>query len=136
MSMKFYIPVALLFFAACSSPQKLLLKSWKIDEVIFIDSVNTFTPQQKQNISSELKNAFDLTFLADSTFHVHHNGKLLKGTWYYDVKQKLLYSNTPDEGRAVSKVYELKKDLLTFETGNADHQRFIYSCSPASMQTK
>lgn len=130
MSMKFFVPVSLLLLAACSSPQKLLLKSWKIDEVVFIDSLHAFTTEQKQNISSELKNSFDITFLADSSFHVHHNGKLIKGTWFYDAKQKLIYSNTPDEGRAASIVYELTKERLKFETGNAEHQRFIYSCSP------
>ncbi len=130
MSIRLFVPAALLFLAACSSPQKLLLNSWKIDDVVFIDSLNTFTPEQKQNINSELKNSFDITFVADSTFHVHHNGKLIKGTWFYEAKQKLLYSNTPDEGRAVSIVYELKKDLLKFETGNNEHQRFIYTCSP------
>ncbi len=129
--MKFFVPALLLLLCACSSPQKLLLKSWKIDDVVYIDSLNTFTPEQKQNISSELKNSFDITFLADSTFHVHHNGKLIKGTWFYDTKAKKLYSNTPEEGKAVSTVYELKKDLLKFETGNDEHQRFIYTCSPA-----
>ncbi|MCX6199606.1 MAG: hypothetical protein NTY88_10375 [Bacteroidetes bacterium] len=130
--MKFYIPVALLFLTACSSPQKLLLKSWKIDEVVFIDSLNAYTAEQKQNISSEFKNSFDITFLADSTFLVHHNGNAIIGTWFYDAKQKLIYSHTPNEGRAVSTVYELKKDFFKFATGNSEHQRFVYSCSPAS----
>lgn len=129
--MKCFVPAMLLFLCACSSPKKLLLKSWKIDEVVFVDSLNSFTPEQKQNISTELKNSFDIAFFADSTFHVHHNGKLIKGTWLYDTKQKLLYSNTPNEGRAVSKVHEIKKDLLKFETGNFEHQRFLYVCSPS-----
>ena len=132
--MKFYIPVAFLFLAACSTPQKLLLKSWKIDEVEFIDSLNAFTAEQKQNIRSELKNSFDLTFLADSSFTMHHNGKLLTGTWFYNAKQKLIYSNTPNEGKAISTVYELKKDFFKFATGNSEHQRFVYSCSPANIK--
>ena len=56
---------------SCASTQKLLCKSWKIDDVQFVDSLNTFTPAQKEMLSKALKTQVTFVFATDSIYKVY-----------------------------------------------------------------
>lgn len=128
--MKFLVPTLLLFFAACSSPQKLLLNTWKIEDIEFIDSLNTFTAEQKKNMKEELKANFFIRFQPDSVYTATHVRKDITGKWWFDTKKKTLYTTNRKDGTVISKIYELSKDRLKFETSNEEYLTFIYTFSP------
>lgn len=129
--MKFVVPALLLcFIAACSSPQKLLQQEWKIDDVQFIDSLNTYTAEQKGNISQSLKTSFGIRFKPDSVYVATHLNKTITGKWWFSKNGKTLYTNNILDGTIVSKIHELSKDRLEFETTNSEKQTYIYTCSP------
>ena len=67
-----YFPaiLLLLFLAACSSPQKILMRTWKIDNVDFLDTLNTLSQQQKMMVTQELTKNLKFTFMPDSLYQV------------------------------------------------------------------
>ena len=126
----FVLILAVFLVAGCTSPQKLLQQTWKIDDIVFIDSLNTFTADQKKNMLTELRSSFSIHFLADSIYTATNQNKTLEGRWWVDKRRKILYTKNHKDGLVVSKIYELDKTHLKFETSNQEYLTFIYSCSP------
>ncbi len=106
--MKKLAPLLLILIAGCLSPKKALLHTWKIDDVVFLDSLNTLPEQQKKILAYNLKKNLQFTFLPDSAYQVHSGSEIVNGKWWLNADKKLLFTTTP-QGTVESKIYELKK---------------------------
>jgi len=132
-----YIAVVLCFclIASCSSPVKLLCNTWKIDSVEFIDTLNTFTPAQKEMLTRSLITSLRFTFKADSSYQVVSGTEVHNSKWWpaYNRAEKRFYTVTPEGNTVESKIIELKKNFLKFESGSAEpNQGFRFTCSPVT----
>ena len=96
------------FLAACSSPQKLLQQTWKVDDVVFLDSLNTLSPKQVDMLLNKVKADVVFTFLPDSAFQVKHGNDVSNGKWWFGAGKRSLFTST-QENTVESKIYELKK---------------------------
>ena len=118
------------FLAACSTPQKAILQTWKITDVQFIDSLNTLPEKQKDIITSKLKKDIQFAFLPDSVYQVVSSTEVINGKWWFSADKKTLFT-TAKEKTISSKIYELKKKGFKFEsTGEDINQSFLFTCSP------
>ncbi len=131
MNPKISIPLWLLVLTACVSPKKALMQSWKIDDVVFLDSLNTMTPEQKMILTRNLKNDIRFEFLADSVYRVTTSEETVKGKWWFSKDKKVLFT-VNEQGTIESKIHELKKDKLRFESSSEHDQSFIFTCSPVT----
>ncbi len=129
--MKYPLLVSSLFFlAACSTPQKAILQTWKITDVQFLDSLNTLSEKQKDIITSKLKNDIQFTFLADSAYQILSGTEVINGKWWFSADKKTLFTTTK-ENTVSSKIYELKKKGFKFESAGEDmNQSFLFTCIP------
>ncbi len=138
--MKYAVSFFLLcLIAACSSPSKVLLKTWKIDDVQFLDSLNTFTPDQKEMVTKSLKTDLNFTFLPDSAYVVKSAGTTINSKWWYTGKKKnyTLYTIGSDGKTVKSKIIKLTKDYFQFEAkADDENQSFLFTCSPVVTGSK
>jgi hypothetical protein len=128
--MRKLIPLLLIFIAACS-PQKALLRTWKIDDVMFIDSLNTLPEEQKKMLTHNLKSNLQFTFLPDSAYQVRTGSEIVNGKWWLSKDKKTLFTTT-QQGTIESKISELNKSKLRFESAGEMNQSFLFSCSPVT----
>jgi hypothetical protein len=129
--MKKLTPLLLIFLAACLSPQKTLLKTWKIDDVVFLDSLNTLGEQQKKMLTYNLKKNLEFTFLPDSVYQVKSGAEIVNGKWWLSADKKSMFTTTA-QGTVQSKIYELKKGIFKFESAGDLNQSFLFTCSPTT----
>jgi len=131
--MKILFPALLLLFvASCSSPVKMMCNTWKVDDVQFLDSLNTFTPAQKEMLTKSIKTTLVFTFSADSSYQVRSSGEVHNNKWWLVTTKngKLFYTTTPEGKMAEAKILELKKNYLQFESAGEENQSFRFTCSP------
>ena len=129
--MKKLFPIVLILFAACISPQKALMQTWKIEDIVFLDSLNTFTIEQKTTLTNNLKNDIQFSFLADSVYRVKGKEQAVDGKWWFSADKKTLFTTNP-QGTIESKIYELKKIKFRFESQGDKNQSFVFICSPVT----
>src|SRR5687768_2585561 len=125
------IPLLLVFLAACMSPQKALMRTWKIDDVVFLDSLNTLPEQHKTMLTYNLKKNLQFTFLPDSAYQVRSPDETVNGKWWMSADKKSLFTIT-QQGTVQSKIYELKKGSFQFESVGDLNQSFLFTCSPVT----
>ena len=132
-----YFPaiLLLLFLATCSSPQKILMRTWKIDNVDFLDTLNTLSQQQKMMATQELTKNLHFTFLPDSMYQVTSKNEVINGKWWMSADKKTMFTSTK-QGDAQSKVIELKKKKFKFESAGEMNQTFRFYCTPAPTTKK
>jgi hypothetical protein len=123
--------VLLVFLSACMSPQKTLQRTWRIDDVVFLDSLNTLPEQQKKMLTYNLKKNLQFTFLRDSAYQVHSGSEIVNGKWWLSSDKKSLFTTT-QQGTVESKIYELKKKQFQFESAGELNQSFLFTCSPVT----
>lgn len=127
--MKYFFPFLLCIVAGCSSPSKLFLNTWRVNEVTFIDSLNTLTDLQKKNLAGDLKKNLQFTFYADSAFQVRNANDVVNGKWWLSRDKQTLF--TQMQGQITpAKVHEVKKGILRFESAGEYNQTFIFDCLP------
>jgi hypothetical protein len=127
--MKKISPLLLILLAACMSPQKALMRTWKIDEVVFLDSLNTLPEEQKKMLTHNLKKNLQFTFLRDSAYQVRSEDETVNGKWWLSADKQTLFTTT-QQGMVESKIYELKKSTLQFESDGDLNQSFLFTCIP------
>ena len=117
------------FLTACSTPQKAILQTWKINDVQFLDSLNTLPEMQKDIITLKLKKDIQFSFLPDSVFQVLSGSEIRNGRWWFSADKKTLFTSTQQK-TIESKIYELKKKSFRFESAGDINQSFLFTCSP------
>lgn len=133
--LRYLLPLLLLLIAGCTSSNKLLLHTWRVNEVTFVDSLNTLTDLQKKNLSVDLKKNLQFTFYHDSAFQVRNANDVVNGKWWLSTDRKILF--TQMQGQITpAKVYEIKKGLLRFESAGEYNQTFIFDCLPVTTDKK
>ncbi len=133
--MKHLFPFLLCFAVGCSSSSKLLLNTWRVNEITFVDSLNTLTDLQKKNLAGDLKKNLQFTFYADSAFQVRNANDVVNGKWWLSRDKQTLF--TQMQGQITpAKVYEVKKGLLRFESAGEYNQTFIFDCLPVATTGK
>ena len=130
--MRYIICLLLFALASCSSPTKLLCRTWKIDDVQFKDSLNTLTQSQKDLVSKSLKSDLLFTFKVDSTYLVRNAGNTTTSKWWFTGNKKVntLYTQGDDGKIVKSKIYKVTKTYLQFESEGQEKQSFLFTCSP------
>jgi len=129
--MKYCFPLLLLFLmASCSSPVKMMCRTWKINDVQFLDSLNTFTPAQKEMLTKSLKTNITFTFFPDSSYQVTSSGEVHNSKWWFTAGKNGFYTITPEGKTIEGRILELKKNYLRFESAGEENQNFRFTCSP------
>ena len=130
--MRYIICLLLFALASCSSPAKLLCRTWKIDDVQFKDSLNTLTQSQKDLVSKSLKSDLLFTFKSDSTYLVRNSGNTTTSKWWFTGNKKVntLYTQGDDGKIVKSKINKVTKTYLQFESEGQEKQSFLFTCSP------
>ena len=133
--MKYIYVILLPFLMSCTSQHKLIMQTWKITDVVFLDSLNTISTPQKTMMANELKKSIQFTFLADSAYQVKSGNDMINGRWWFSKDKKSLFTTT-QEGTVESKIHELKKANFKFESMSELNQSFLFTCSPVSTDKK
>lgn len=128
-----YIPVLSFLFmlGACVTPQKAVMQTWKITDVVFLDSLNTLPEPQKKMLTNNLLTNVQFSFLADSIYKVKSGSEQVNGKWWLSADKKTLFTTTP-MGTVESKVHELKKKSFKFESNGELNQAFLFTCAPVT----
>jgi hypothetical protein len=129
--MKKLMPLLFVCLTACMSPKKALLKTWKIDDIVFLDSLNRVPEQQKTALEQSLKTDFQFSFLPDSAYQVRTPVETIKGKWWLSGDKKSIHTTTP-QGTIESKIHSLKENSLQFESAAGLNQSFLFICSPVT----
>jgi hypothetical protein len=121
---------AVFFLASCASSEKMLSRTWKIDKVVFMDSLSTLNPEQKAQIANQLTHHMSLSFLPDSVYAVSSGGDKTRSKWWLSGDTKTLFTIDPQERVVESKILKLNKNYLEFITLGKGNDAFKFSCSP------
>lgn len=110
----------------------MLCRTWKIDDVLFLDSLNTLTQSQKELVTKNLKTDLLFTFNHDSTYLVRNAGTMTNSKWWFtgNIKSNTLFTQGPDGKIVKSKIIKLTKNYLQFESEGQENQSFLFTCSP------
>lgn len=133
--MKYLAIISVCFLAACTPSQKLLMQTWRVTDVVFLDSLNTITEKQKKILTYNLKKDMQFSFLPDSAYQVKNVNDVINGKWWLSKNKKSLFT-TNQQGIMESKIYELKKDQLKFESKGDFNQSFVFTCVPLTTGKK
>ena len=127
--------ILFLFFAGCNTPGKVIMQTWKIDDVIFLDSLNTFSQQQKLMIKNKLTTKGEFKFLRDSIYQISNGNETVNGRWWLANGNKSLFTTTSQK-TVESKIHELKKRSFKFESQGEVNQSALFICSPVVTDRK
>jgi hypothetical protein len=131
--MKKIIPLLIIAaLASCSSPVKLLSKTWKITDLTFDADKNSFNSRQQAEIRQQLLHETDFTFKPDSSYIVHKKDETVNGKWWFSSDKKTLYTTNQTMGLIDSKIIKLNGKTLAFETVNKNGQKMIFTCLPVT----
>lgn len=116
--------------ASCSTPEKMLQRAWKVNDVALIDSSNNLTQMQKEVLSNALRHDVIFSFGADSVYKVSSGGRpSADGKWYLSADKKTLFTTTR-EMKVESKILGLTKYYLEFQSKDNNDRYMKFSCSP------
>jgi hypothetical protein len=127
--MRFAILISLiLMLASCNSTQKLLCKTWKVDDVDFGNGGKVGGAIQKQ-IKQQLT-TFKLSFKKDGTYIIDRVDSSVVGKWSFSDDKKMVHTKS-SIGNTDEKLLVLSKTKLVFEASNPEKKNSMtFTCSP------
>jgi hypothetical protein len=119
--MKIAKPAFLLLFIAfvtlssCTDKSKLLLKTWKVENLKYTETVPEEMQQQIDRSVAEIRNSFRLTYNADGTYTTESSGQVMKGTWKLNWNSTSITSRSDKGDTKDFKIMDLTEDKFTFK---------------------
>lgn len=119
--------------ASCTSTEKLLCRTWKVDDVQFVDGGVGYNKLMAEAIANELKSNVTFTFARDSVYQVNSNGKISTNKWWLS-KDRKSFSAVGVDGSVVSyKIEQLKNGYFkVYFPPMAGTSGYILTCSPVT----
>ena len=130
-----FAAITIFFLGACTSPKKALMQTWRITNVVFLDSLNTVTQKQKDLFTYKLMGDVQFTFLKDSAYQVHNGSEVVNGKWWFSGNKKMLFTTTP-QVTVQSKIYQLDMKGFKFESAGDLGPDIVFTCVPAATDKK
>lgn len=130
---KLLIISAACLIASCTSTEKLLCRTWKVDDVQFVDNGAGYNKLMAEAIANELKSNVTFTFARDSVYQVSSNGNISTNKWWLSKDHKSFWAIGGD-GSAVSyKIEKLKSGYFkVYFPPIAGSSGYILTCSPVA----
>jgi hypothetical protein len=120
---------ALFFIGSCASTEKMLTKTWKIDEVVFMDSVSAYNAEQKAEIVKQLTHNISFSFSADSNYAMSSGSEKTNTKWWLSNDKKAFFTISPQEKVIESEILKLNKKSLEFITHEKGDNSYKFVCS-------
>lgn len=126
----------LMALQACGGDKsKLLLKTWRIENLRYSQEVPPELKPQVDGWVSKMKDEFSLTYYKDGTYTTNLRDQKMKGTWKMGLTGNTITSTGSDGVPKDFKVVKLTDKEFTFETTEGD-QKVIFDMVPAEKQEK
>lgn len=119
--------ILLLMLASCSTPEKLLCRTWRPTDIDFDETQLSYDPSMKGEIIQQLKDTLVLTFHKDHTYRLQLPDRAERGTWRFNDTNDTLYTNNENSG-GLTKINSLTKEFLNVESHdkNGMDMKFIF----------
>lgn len=126
----------LLALQACSGDKsKMLTKTWRIENLRYLQDVPPELKPQVDGWVGKMKDAFTLTYYQDGTYETNLLDQKMKGTWKLDWTGKHISSVGADGKQVEYKIQKLTDTEYIFEM-NIEKQVVIFEMVPAQKQDK
>ncbi len=115
--------------ASCTSPEKLITRAWKFKDWQFENVTDSASVAFGQQVREQMKTNIDFSMEADSTYTIWQLKSMepVRGKWWFSADKKQLFTKT-DMGLTQSKVLNLTKNLLVFETKDPSGKMIKMTC--------
>lgn len=120
------------WLASCTSTQKMLCRTWKVDDVQFVDAPDA-NSALKDAIAKSLKSSVTFTFMKDSVYRIVSNGEAINSKWWLSKDKKAIFAIDPNGKVVESKVEGLKPGYFKINfPANNNNPGYILTCSPVA----
>jgi hypothetical protein len=124
----------ILLLNSCSTPEKLICRTWKVDKVDFNEPKNEFESKIQQSIKQMVPD-LRFTFKRDSTYIGGKEGTPLTGTWWFTNKKRGIVM-TSAEQKTDGKIITLSKTSLVIDNTGPQGNEIKFVLSPAPTAKK
>jgi hypothetical protein len=122
----FFASVIIILLAGCTSPDKLICRTWKVDELNFPPAKNDFDAKIQQSVKEQL-HSIRFTFNADSTYQGGGKEGLNSGRWWFTDNKKAIIMLTGKINNHATILTLSKSKMVLCNT----EQGIKFNCSPA-----
>ncbi|HLP21879.1 MAG TPA: hypothetical protein VK174_16310 [Chitinophagales bacterium] len=121
----------LCWLASCTSPQKMLCRTWKVDEVYFGENNSGMAPAMQEAIANSLKSTVTFTFMPDSSYKIVSKGEVTTSKWWFSKDKKTIFAVDPSGQTVESKIEGLKARYFKINfPANNGRPGYVLTCSP------
>ena len=115
-----------LVLQACNTPEKLLVRQWKLIDVEFNEKEYNITLADKPEMVKQLRDSCLFVFYKDHTYSFKLPQRTEVGTWEFSRSKDTIFTKT-EHGGAASKVNVLSKIALDVDSyaGNASKIHYV-----------
>jgi hypothetical protein len=119
--------------SSCTSTEKLLCRTWKVDDVQFLQSATPMNDKMNEALAENMKNRLTFTFQADSVYKVNNNGKETTSKWWFSKDKRSFFAIVPNGNTVESKIESLKTGSFTVIFPPSEKMTgYKLICSPVS----
>ena len=120
------IVLVTLTLASCNDKAKMLVNTWKIDDIKLSKPIPPQAQGFFQSMLQQMKDQLRLTYKADGSFEAAFGERVSKGKWTLSKDQKQLTSSD-ETGKSVTyNIIELSKDKFVYATAEKDDTATFY----------
>lgn len=124
-----------LVFQACNTPEKLLVRQWKLVDVEFNEKEYNITLAEKPEMVKQLRDSCLFVFYKDHTYSFKLPQRTEVGTWEFSRGKDTIFTKT-EHGGAASKVNVLSKIALDVNSHAGNASMIHYVLAPVVNVTK
>ncbi len=130
----FFCGVFILLLSGCSTPEKLICRTWKVDKVDFNAPKSEFEAKIQQSIKQMVPD-LRFTFKHDSTYVGGKEGTPTTGRWWFINKKKAIVM-TSEEQQTNGKIITLNKTSLVIDNTGPQGNEIKFVLSPVTASEK
>ncbi|HRG89431.1 MAG TPA: hypothetical protein PLW44_10455 [Chitinophagales bacterium] len=121
--------------SSCTSTEKLLCRTWRVDDVQFLPSATPMNDKMNELLAENMKTKLTFTFQADSVYKVNNNGKETTSKWWFAKDKKSFYAIVPNGSTVESKIESLKNGSFTVVFPPSEKMTgYKLICSPVTVK--